>query len=390
MKRLALLFSLASVLLAALVTTACGAIIQPVTPAPAETPTVITQPTATPAPPTPTPEPPTATPANAQVVLNLSELAAANTLDSYRSHTLLAYEGVDTTGQPDKATLDLSVEYAREPRSRRLVLSESGISDKSQGATQPNLINYYQIGNKLYSNFGSQWMMITGDETLPFDTPDTAFLADSNLLFADQLHLTPAGPDEEVNGIASRRYTFDIGSLADWLDLSQGQAVKADGQVWIAAEGNYITRLQIDMVLASSGSTLAPDLSQGNLRIEYELSDPNADIAVELPEEALAGITLRGFEDDDFPLPEGADVQMANALFKAAATSLSAEEAQAFYEEALPTLGWSKAEVATPLANSLADLSFVKAPYRLNLSIRVDPATGATQVLAGIKVEEQP
>ena len=131
---------------------------------------------------------------------------------------------------------------------------------------------------------------------------------------------------------------------------------------------------------------LDPTLTNGTLRLEFELTEANEDITIELPEEAISGTNLAGFGDEPLPLPEGATVAASTAQFAIVQTDLPVEEAQQFYDDALQGMGWTKDESGSMSFGDMVSLSYTKDNAKLTVLIQADASTGATQVM--INAEE--
>ena len=161
----------------------------------------------------------------------------------------------------------------------------------------------------------------------------TANLVDADHLLADQLELATflpavigaedAGADT-VNGIVASHYTFDESALieAGWTETS--------GEVWVASDGGYIVKY----TLTGKGDEHAlGEGIQGTQTIDYELTEPNAAAAIQLPEDCPPGMV-------DAPLlTDAANVKRyPGSLTYTSATSV--KEAAAFYQEQLSQAGW--------------------------------------------------
>lgn len=158
--------------------------------------------------------------------------------------------------------------------------------------------------------------------------------------------------------------------------------MKAKGDVWIAKDGNYVTKYQIVFELEEGGGGLTSSVSEGVVELSFELRDVNSNITIELPSEAEAGIRLAGFEDQDFPTPPDAQVQMAGAEGVVLLTAMPVSEAAAYYEATLAEMGWTKNEATSASMEGMSMLNFEKDGLRLSLVILVDSTTGKTQILA--------
>jgi hypothetical protein len=305
-------------------------------------------------------------------------IAAPDSLDSYRSVMRLSYEGVDQDGNPDSSSIEIETEYVRDAQARRMVMSGMGLAVPG-GQDRVEMV---EIGDTLYFQVEGEWLTISGEDTPFMDTEDVALL-DSGFLFSDLEGAKRVRPDESVNGVDSRHYTFDEEVLSPLLGLTGEDRITAQGEVWIAKDGGYVTRYVMDVeVVEGSGGLLAPTLSQGVLRMELELQDVNsADIVIEPPVDMDAGVTLPGFEDSSLPLPEGASIVLSSSEFVMAQSTLSVAEVQAFFEEAMAELDWTKDEDASMAFGDFVNLVFTKDGSSLGIALTSEGESGQTQIL---------
>lgn len=360
-------------------------VVQQAEEAPAATPA---PPTATPVPPTATPVPPTATPepeavqaAEEDALLSAEQLAKLDNLDSYRSYTLFSYSGTGTEGEPIDTSLEVWSEYTREPQARAFTMSGTGLADES-APDEVGSMQFYQIENTIYAQFDDQWIQINAEDS-PMDDPDIEFLTNTGLLFSDLEELRRVRPDEKINGIDSQHYTYDETSLGTIFNLTQDADVTVSGEVWIAKDGGYVTRYVMDAEVKQGGGLLAPDLVEGTVHMEFELSDVNSDITIEVPEAAASGSAIPGFEDGGFPMPEGATIAMASAEFTMMQSALAAEDVQAFYEEVLGEMGWTMDEESSMAFGGFFSLTFTKDGMTLTLTIT--GGEDGTQIMVGVE-----
>ena len=224
------------------------------------------------------------------------------------------------------------------------------------------------------------WIRIQQDQS-PFDDPSISLMTGGQL-FNNLEDLKRVRPDEKINGVDSRHYTFDEKVLGKLIGDATGD-VKADGDVWIAKDGGYVTKYVLTIeVKGGNAGMLDPNMAEGTFSMAWELQDVNnKDIKIELPAEAAAGTSLAGF-DGDFPTPEGSTVQASSNTFVIVQTDLAVEDAAKFYEEALTKLGWTKDDGESGAFGGMSSLSFTKDGVQLSVLINKDEASGKTQIMA--------
>jgi len=130
---------------------------------------------------------------------------------------------------------------------------------------------------------------------------------------------------EAINDMAANHYTFDQRALGE-----QGRS-EATGEMWVAAEGGYILKY----ILTTKGDAdYFGEGIEGTRTLDYQLSDINQPITLELPADCPAGMV-------DAPLlPDAVNVLKMPSVIAFDTTS-SLADAAAFYQEQIPPLGWT-------------------------------------------------
>jgi hypothetical protein len=346
---------------------------------PTDTPEQVeAQPTDTPeaAEPTAVTEPPTV---EAEPTLTEEQLLAIEKLESYRAVTTWTSQGTDADGNPIDDTAEIAIEYVKEPLARRMTMNLDSSSEVTQTV---QTVEMYQIGEDLYMNAGEDvgWIRIQQEQS-PFLDPSISVLTGGQI-FSNLDDLERVRPDEKINGVDSRHYKYDEKVLGKLIGDATGD-VKAQGDVWIAKDGDYITKylLTIEVKNGNAGM-LDPNMTEGTFSMAWELKDVNSkDITIELPAEATTGTSLAGF-DSGFPTPEGATVQASSGAFVIVQTDLPVEDAAKFYEDALAELGWAKDEAGSGMFGDMSSQTFTKDGIQLSVLITLDEASGKTQIMA--------
>ncbi|MEI2692698.1 MAG: hypothetical protein V9H69_24425 [Anaerolineae bacterium] len=327
---------------------------------------------------TPAPAAATSAPADDEQALSEEQLTALEALDSYRQMVVYTSKGVDMDGNPIDDRAEIITEYTRDPLARRMVMSF--LDNIDPAASQDNL-EVYQIGADIYMDGGEDvgWLRLSSEES-PFASAEIAMLTGGGI-FSDLDQMQRVRPDKKINGINSRHYQYDETVLSKIFGEEMAN-VTGSGDIWVAKEGGYLTKylLTVD-VKEGSGGVFDPNMATGVFTMEFELKDVNQDFTIDVPEEAMSGVSLTGF-DGPFPMPEDGTVQVASAGFTIIHSALSMEDTIAFYEEALADLGWTKDEADSMNMGEMASLVFAKDDTKLTLLITFDSSTNLTQVMA--------
>jgi hypothetical protein len=161
--------------------------------------------------------------------------------------------------------------------------------------------------------------------------------------------------------------------------LPQGEEVKnAEGEVYVAVDGDYVVRLVLnaDLAFAESGEMF----DEGNVKMTFDISDVNQPIAIEPPAEAEAQTGGR----EDLALLSDAQIQFSSAELISYLTASSVKDAAQFYENEMPKNGWSAKEGNMVLDES-AVLGYNKGSETASVIIGTDQ--GKTSVMISITKE---
>jgi hypothetical protein len=384
---------LIAVLLASLVLTvaACGASEPTAAPAPTNTPIPPTDtpapPTDTPVPPTDTPEPtdtpipPTETPEPVEETgeeLDLGALAMPTDLTSYRMQMLMRVNGMEA-GEEVSMVLDMSMEFTSEPPAQHALISMEGV----EGAEEFGNIEMYIVEDTMYMRLGEDWM------SLPAEGDP---LSDIGAFSSDEMLADTCGwhrlEDTEVNDIQVQHWTFDkqdLEACATALQLEDlGELSEARGDLYIAAEENYLVRMEMVLEGNNMASALEEEgtLDEARIEILMDLSDINEPFTIELPEEAMgSGSGL----PEDIPLIADAEEVTSLMGFITFMSPSTPEEVTDFYKIEMANNGWS--EVSAEEMAGMFLLEYLKDGRTASLMISEDSETGKTSVLITI-VEE--
>jgi hypothetical protein len=136
---------------------------------------------------------------------------------------------------------------------------------------------------------------------------------------------------EDVNGIPAEHYTFDERALG-MFELSE-----SIGEIWVASDGGYILKYTLT---TTGGADAFGEGIEGEMTWDYELTDVNQPLTLDIPEACLKLMI-------NVPrLPDASNVSnRPEHLSYNTASSLA--EATAFYQDQLPALGWAATVVST-------------------------------------------
>jgi hypothetical protein len=352
------------------------------TPLPEPTDTPLPEPTNTPLP-EPTDEPtPEATESEAEA-LDLAMLESPEDLDSFRSSTIISWDGTTSDGEESSGSMSIEIEYVREPEAQHITVSGDLAGLDEMGLAEGESLEMYVVEGIMYMNLFGSWMQLPAEET-GFDANELAFVA------TDEMFTTLEDANYEgtttYNGIEVRHYTFDENSFAVEEVEEEVQFDEASGNIYIAVEGNYLVHM--DMTMSGSNFDVptgeeGEPLQDGTMELVMDLSDINEPITIVVPEEAMES----GQPPEDIPVPEDAEeLQVIDIMGMITFLSPSTtEEVAGFYATAMPENGWTE-ESAEEMSGMFL-LEYSKDGRTASFIIMTDDDVGKTSVLISVAEE---
>ena len=296
------------------------------------------------------------TPDDSAPSINLSAYTVGEVSTPNRSeHLQLSWNGHDENGEPLNLMINLRSQIQTLPaeaEATQIMFERSGEST--------SLAETAVIGDQYYwfETEGGCFVQPSSDvdetfaEALRPDVPllDEAFLYEANV---------------EVNGILANHYLLTEDNLAevageDALDTTQIELV--EGSVFIAQEGNYITRLEL--ICTAPGSSGMTEGFSGATAVHYLIDIIGSSEALDIqPPTGCAGNTP---EDFDYPMMSDAQglISVPNGIFYESAAPL--EDVVAFYRQEMAAQGWTLVEET--IIGSLYELFFEKNDLRVRIT----------------------
>jgi hypothetical protein len=328
----------------------------------AATDTPLPEPTDTPVPPTATPEPtdtsvpPTDTPEPAEEPaedLDVGGLEQPADLDSFRTNFVISWDGTDPDGSAVSGSMDLLIEFVREPRAQHISIGGDFPGLEELGVSEDTTMEIYVVEDTMYMNLFGSWLQMPADEQSTAEFEQMAFVASEDML--QDLSDTTYEGRETYNGIETKHYSFDETSF-DPADMEGMEIEEATGNVYIAVEGNYVVHMDLSMTgadLTLPTGEADQTLQNGTMEIMLDLHDVNEPFTIEVPEEALSseGLPFSVPEPGegvpaDMPIPDDAEELYASSSGLITFESPSStEELASFYQAEMPANGWAEVKV---------------------------------------------
>lgn len=297
-------------------------------------------------------ETPTPTPPPEPESVAFPGVMGVEDFDSYQANFVLEFTGASGGAFGDETTDQIQetfLEVIQEPDTWH---QEASI--QSTGAFDVDITSeYYYVDDVTYTLASGNWTAQQGlmgrvqfsHPSVFTPLPDTAMC-----------NTEP----ETLNGISVIHCTFtEEDNVADSLD-----AANVDGEVWIAEDGNYVVRYilnaeQLDLKGAFSGGYEYFE----TYKIEYDISNINGDIAINLPAEAqgtplIDGAALANDEASGIPAPDGADVFIDSFASLLYFSPLPLEDLADYHVETVPTIGYQEIPEESYVEDAYALLVF--------------------------------
>ena len=268
-----------------------------------------------------------------EVPLDLDmSMSGLEDLDSYRSDMYVEWEGTEG-GEPVTGHLSVKSAFVREPPAYEMHLEGEGLEgDTDQGLGK---VSFIQVGNNswFYEGESDTWMQL----------PSGDFGSDEGFFFAPQDFFsdfdTSTGKrslvPQNVNGVQCYKYTFTEKGL-QVVDPDQGDIVRAQGEAYVAVDGDYVVKLDLEAEMTSKAADEFAAFENGTVWMEFEVYDIDQPIVIEPPAEA----TEQAQEREDIPILPDAEIEFSSADFITYKTASSVKDATEYYETEMVKMGW--------------------------------------------------
>lgn len=305
------------------------------------------------------------------------EFAGVTGLDEFSSYRVIFVMDFDGTsgGQPAVGHIEMSLESTKEPPARHLSIEMEGSPVADMGGA--NQLEFYDVGGTIYmytEAMGDQWISMPGSDDDAFS--EGFFAPDEDLELPKTAQCS--SELETINNIPTRHCTFSEADVVP--DEESYEDLRGD--IWLAVDGNYIVKYQLEADGYSSNQGDMEDLFDfGSVSFLYELSEVNAELTITPPEEALNAPSLdfggdvgdSGGEGDvstgDLPVLDDAEELFSAAGFVTYYTQSDIAAAVDFYRQELTALGWIEDTDSAYSDETVALLSFEKEGSTLTLTL---------------------
>lgn len=292
-----------------------------------------------------------------------------DTLDSYEMEMAFSTT-ISETSQVVEATIVASTD----PAQTQMTFSFTGF-DELAGISAMSMV---QVEGTTYMNMGEFGCVTTAEGE--FSQEDFGAL-DATEFLEDIGEATLVG-EETINGIDTLHYTFDESVIED----ETTQFNWAEGDVYIAKDGNYVVRFRMegegtveDLGMALEEEGVEDAIPQvGLIQVEMNLVSINEPVNITIPEECENG----GLANSDYPILEDAFETSSFGGIVTYKTETPFADAVAFYQESLSADDWVYQETNSfIMEGSTALMYFDKDGRSLTVTITEDTTAGTFAVV---------
>lgn len=282
-------------------------------------------------------------------------------LSSYKAVLTVAFNGT-RAGTPERRTTTYEMLYTAEPSARQLTIQSEGNAPDGAPESRALMAEMGGAGYELDEDGGCVATVFDPEDSIAPRWEPAGLLI--GVFGAEE-----AG-HETLNGLEVDHYTFDERALV------QPGLSEATGEMWVASQGGFITRYTLT---TRGDANYFGEGTEGTITWEYELTDVNVPVTIELPEDCPAGMV-------DAPLlPDASNVVNVPSVL-AYDTASSVADAAAFYRERMPGLGW--ASDRTPVIDAtMAVLEFTKGDETLTIMVTPTATSRKIRILRSIPAQ---
>ncbi len=361
-------------MIAALVLSACGGGAAPAPsggakPAPTEPVKQAAQPTEKPAA-QPTEKPAANTTDNATPeALDLANVSAGlGDLNSYKASFSMTFEGTDSSNKPTTSTLSFTEEFVKDPAAKRTVITGMGaMLGGNSGTPTPDqnsgTIESIEVGGKQYSKMGDICTQVTANSG-----PTANTMMDPNSIIGGVRGAQLVG-NETVNGVPTAHYKIDASSLATLGYLN------GDGDVWVAATGNYVVKYTFQATSTGKEAFFgSAQGGEGTIKWDYEVTSVNQPISIQAPANC-------GGAAEDIPMMSDAQDQAAFGGMSTYSTPSKFADVAAFYDKEMKAQGWTESAEGAMSTDAMSMKNYTKDGRTVQVVITADSSSGKTTVM---------
>ncbi len=281
-------------------------------------------------------------------------------LSSYRIALSFSFEGIGADGSPVQGAVMADGERTLDPLAMNMTFD--GLDNASLSGELP-------FSFSLIDNIYTFSAPLFGCATIPageFQDPFALLIDTGGFLLGNAPRMRP---DDVINGVPVYSFSLDTSNVEPGeLDIAQFDS----GTVYIAKDGGYLVRLEMNGSGTSEMLSGSPDL-EGDITYDLNYFDFNQTVEIKPPE----GCTQDSSELE-YPVTPDA-YQLSTVLgITSYKTDLPLEDVIQFYRDEMPAAGWTLEEEF--VSGPIALLSFAGDAGTVQITLNFDEATDTVDV----------
>ena len=281
-------------------------------------------------------------------------------LTSYRIALSFSFAGTGADGSPVQGAVMADGERTLDPLAMSMTFD--GLDNASLSGALP-------FSFSLIDNTYTFSAPLVGCASIPageFQDPFALLIDTGGFLLGNAPRMRP---DDVINGVPVYGFSLDASNVEPGeLEISQFDS----GAVYIAKDGGYLVRLEMDGRGTSEMLSGSPDL-EGEITYTLNYSDFNQSVDIKPPEGCA-----QDSSELEYPITPDA-YQLSTVLgITSYKTDLSLEDVIQFYRDEMPAAGWTMDEEF--VSGPIALLSFAGDAGTVQVTLSFDEGTGTVDV----------
>jgi hypothetical protein len=250
--------------------------------------------------------------------------------------------------------------YQAEPPLTGLKMSFAGTTDNEMVGQE--VIQVQRDGMQYMVAPGMGCIAMPMEDGIDLEMPDSADMLN------ELRNLRRVLPNQTINGVAVRHYTFSLDGLED------EPGAQAEGDLYVADRDNYPVRLVMNISNTIGFMGGEEEEEPGSAFVTMNYFDVGKAVSAEIPEECL---NVGG----GWPMLPDARNNSSFGGMVVYLTTTSIPDAITFYQEQMDQAGYNYSEEESFVADSFASLAFSDDGQTVNVMITEDADSGDTQIM---------
>jgi hypothetical protein len=199
-------------------------------------------------------------------------------LESYRAELVMTITSADPEDETGSGSMVFSVARDNATQDTEMLIEASGpLFEAQQGPTE---MQYYRVEGTSYVLSPMPGTEDPQCMSMPVEEDDVAPDMSDMLGDFDYDAATLVEEGEMVNGVATDHYRIDDTEVFQGEGLMTSvESVQVD--IWVAQDGDYVVKL--DALMEGTAMPAGPEEIEGTVEVNYNLSQINESVAIELP-----------------------------------------------------------------------------------------------------------